>query len=99
MSSKSLATMSGADAVRQLTGPQKSAILLMSMGTERAASVLREMRDEGATLLVSTHDLAGVGELCDEAILLHRRVLAHGSPDRVLVPELMLRAFGLEEPA
>ena len=61
--------------------------------------VLREMRDEGATLLVSTHDLAGVGELCDEAILLHRRVLAHGSPDRVLVPELMLRAFGLEEPA
>jgi len=53
MSSKSLATMSGADAVRQLTGPQKSAILLMSMGTERAASVLREMRESEITEIMA----------------------------------------------
>ncbi|MEY9212143.1 metal ABC transporter ATP-binding protein [Thermobifida halotolerans] len=59
--------------------------------------VLRDMRDAGATLLVSTHDLAGVGELCDEAVLLHRRVLAHGSPEQVLAPDLLLRTFGLEE--
>jgi manganese transport system ATP-binding protein len=61
--------------------------------------VLREMRAAGATLLVSTHDLAGVGELCDEAVLLHRRVVAHGPPEEVLAPEMLLRAFGLEETA
>jgi len=59
--------------------------------------VLRDMRDAGATLLVSTHDLAGVAGLCDEAVLLHRRVVAHGSPEQVLAPETLLRAFGLQE--
>lgn len=42
-----------ADAVRHLTGPQKSAILLMSMGTEKAAVVLREMREAEITEIMA----------------------------------------------
>ncbi|TDQ46123.1 metal ABC transporter ATP-binding protein [Actinorugispora endophytica] len=59
--------------------------------------VLRAMRDAGATLLVSTHDLAGVAGFCDEAVLLQRHVVARGTPEDVLTPERLLRAFGLDE--
>ncbi|MBX9391057.1 metal ABC transporter ATP-binding protein [Streptomonospora nanhaiensis] len=56
--------------------------------------VLSAMRDEGHTLLVSTHDLAGVPRWCDEAVLLQRRVVAHGTPEEVLTPERLMSAFG-----
>jgi flagellar motor switch protein FliG len=41
------------DSVRTLTGPQKSAILLMAMGTEKAASVLRELRESEITEIMA----------------------------------------------
>ncbi len=56
--------------------------------------LLQTLRDEGRSVLVSTHDLAGVPELCDEAVLLHRRVLAHGAPSEVLTQGNLARAFG-----
>lgn len=56
--------------------------------------VLHQLRDSGATLLVSTHHLEGVGELADEVILLHRRVLAAGLPEDVLTEEQLGEAFG-----
>ncbi|MDA8370996.1 MAG: metal ABC transporter ATP-binding protein [Nocardiopsaceae bacterium] len=58
--------------------------------------VLRTMRDNGHTLLVATHDLASVPEFCDEAVLLQRRVIAHGAPQEVLTPERLFDAFGIE---
>jgi len=58
--------------------------------------LLRELAAEGRTVLVSTHDLAAVATLADDAILLQRRVLAHASPDEVLSPENLARAFGLD---
>ncbi|QBI54286.1 metal ABC transporter ATP-binding protein [Streptomonospora litoralis] len=57
--------------------------------------VLSAMRDEGHTLVLSTHDLAGVPRLCDEAVLLQRRLLAQGAPEDVLSPELLAQAFGI----
>jgi manganese transport system ATP-binding protein len=57
-------------------------------------SLLKDLRNEGRSILVSTHDLAGVPDLCDEAILLHRRVLAHGEPAAVLTHGNLARAFG-----
>ncbi|MFC7327017.1 metal ABC transporter ATP-binding protein [Marinactinospora rubrisoli] len=57
--------------------------------------VLRAMRDDGRTLLLSTHDLASVPGLCDEAVLLQQRVVAHGTPEEVLTPERLLAAFGV----
>lgn len=44
---------STADVLRDLTGPQKSAVLLMSMGTERAAMVLRQMRESEITEIMA----------------------------------------------
>jgi manganese transport system ATP-binding protein len=57
--------------------------------------LLRALRGEGHTLLVSTHDLAQVPVLCDEAVLLQRRVIAHGAPAEVLRPEVLMEAFGI----
>jgi manganese transport system ATP-binding protein len=58
--------------------------------------LLRDLAAEGRTVLVTTHDLAGVAALADEAILLQQRVLVHGTPAEVLTPENLSRAFGLE---
>jgi manganese transport system ATP-binding protein len=57
-------------------------------------ALFRDLRDEGRTILVSTHDLAGIPQLCDEAVLLHRHLLAHGSPESVLTNDNLARAFG-----
>ncbi|MGW4843153.1 metal ABC transporter ATP-binding protein [Nocardia brasiliensis] len=58
--------------------------------------LLRELADIGVTVLISTHDLHTLPELADEAILLMRRVLAHGTPAQVLRPANLALAFGLE---
>jgi manganese transport system ATP-binding protein len=47
-------------------------------------------------VLVSSHDLEALPRLADEAILLLRRVLLHGSPEAALQPEQLARAFGLD---
>lgn len=60
--------------------------------------VLRTMRDHGRTVVVSTHDLAGVPALCDEAILLHTHVIAHGTPTDVLTPQRVMEVFGSTTP-
>ncbi|WP_280259633.1 metal ABC transporter ATP-binding protein [Nocardia abscessus] len=59
-------------------------------------ALLRELAADGATILVSTHDLQALPGLADEAVLLMRTVLAHGEPDVVLRPENLARAFGLD---
>lgn len=59
-------------------------------------TLLKELARDGATILVSTHDLHALPELADEAVLLMRRVLMHGAPDEVLRPENLALAFGLD---
>jgi manganese transport system ATP-binding protein len=58
--------------------------------------LLRELAASGGTVLVSSHDLEALPRLADEAILLLRRVLLHGSPEEALRPEQLARAFGLD---
>lgn len=58
--------------------------------------LLRELAGDGATILVSTHDLHALPALADEAVLLMRRVLMHGTPTEVLRPENLALAFGLD---
>jgi manganese transport system ATP-binding protein len=59
-------------------------------------ALLRELTAAGASVLVSTHDLHALPDLCDEAILLQQRVLMHGTPEEVLRPENLARAFGMD---
>lgn len=58
--------------------------------------VLTQLRDEGATVLVSTHDLASLRAFADEAVLLRGTVLMQDKPDTVLEPANLVRAFGME---
>ena len=58
--------------------------------------LLRELADDGRTVLVSTHDLRALPDLADDAALLRQRVLFHGSVHEALKPENLARAFGLE---
>ncbi|WP_353988341.1 metal ABC transporter ATP-binding protein [Ruicaihuangia caeni] len=60
------------------------------------SALLRELRDEGCSILISTHDLAGVPELCDDVVLLKNRVLFRGEPSEALSPERLALVFGLE---
>lgn len=57
--------------------------------------LLRSLAASGCAVLVSTHDLGALGELADEAVLLNRRILLHGSVEAVLRPDNLARAFGL----
>lgn len=59
-------------------------------------ALLRDLAAEGRGVLVSTHDLQSLTELCDEAVLLRRRVLLHAPPEEVLRPEQLARAFGVD---
>ncbi|HEY8579778.1 MAG TPA: metal ABC transporter ATP-binding protein [Beijerinckiaceae bacterium] len=57
-------------------------------------ALLREMRDEGALIFVSTHDLDAVPDFCDEVVLFNRAVVAHGPTDAVFTHDNLARAFG-----
>lgn len=59
-------------------------------------ALLRELAAEGGTILVSTHDLHALPQLADDAVLLQRRVLFHGTVAEALTPEHLALAFGLD---
>jgi len=57
-------------------------------------ALLKELRDEGRVMLVSTHNLGSVPEFCDRTILVKGTVLAHGPTDEVFTPANLEEAFG-----
>lgn len=61
--------------------------------------LLRALAEDGAAVLISTHDLHALPDLADDAVLLMRSVLMHGPPDEVLLPENLAMAFGLDPTA
>ncbi|MGD0765445.1 MAG: metal ABC transporter ATP-binding protein [Dehalococcoidia bacterium] len=56
-------------------------------------SLFEELRAEGKTLLVATHDLSCVTCCFDRALLLNRRMIAYGDPTKVFTQELLNEAF------
>ena len=58
--------------------------------------VLKQLRSEGATVLVSTHDLASLRAFADDALLLRQTILMHDTPQAVLAPENLVQAFGMQ---
>ncbi|MBL6855903.1 MAG: manganese/iron ABC transporter ATP-binding protein [Rhodobacteraceae bacterium] len=61
---------------------------------EAIIRLLREMRDEGKIILVSTHNLGSVPEFCDRSILVKQTILAHGPTDTTFTRENLELAFG-----
>ena len=58
--------------------------------------VLRDLADQGHTVVVSSHDLGALPQLADDGILLQRRVLFSGPVGEVLKPERLALAFGID---
>jgi manganese/iron transport system ATP-binding protein len=57
-------------------------------------NLLREMRDEGRVMLVSTHNLGSVPEFCDRTVLVKGTVLAYGPTETTFTRENLELAFG-----
>lgn len=63
--------------------------------TENAIiTLLRELRQEGHIMLVSTHNLGSVPEFCDHVVLINRTILAAGPTADVFTEQNLLQAFG-----
>ncbi len=61
---------------------------------DQIIKLLRELRDEGRVMLVSTHNLGSVPEFCDRTILIKGTVLAYGPTVETFTQENLEKAFG-----
>ncbi len=61
---------------------------------EQIIALLRELREEGRVMLVSTHNIGTVPEFCDRTILVKGTVLAHGPTETTFTRENLEKAFG-----
>jgi manganese transport system ATP-binding protein len=106
LASRSIGALSGGQRKRAFVArgiAQDARLLLLDepfagvdTGSEATiTALLRELRAEGRSILLSTHDLGGVPELCDDVILLHRSVLFQGPPKEALTPDRLALAFGV----
>ncbi|MEH2225512.1 metal ABC transporter ATP-binding protein [Nostoc sp.] len=81
---------------------QKGTVLLLDepftgvdIKTEKAMiDLLLELREEGHTILISTHDLASITTFCDQVVLINRTILAYGDTSEVFTEENLSRTFG-----
>lgn len=82
---------------------QEASVLLLDepfAGVDRGSQatmvrLLRELAADGRTVFVSTHDLQGLTQLADEAVLLQHRLLFHGAVAEALRADTLAKAFGL----
>jgi ABC-type Mn2+/Zn2+ transport system ATPase subunit len=57
---------------------------------------LEATRRSGATIVMTTHDLAQAARVCDQLLLLNRSLVAAGTAPEVFRPEVLGRAYGGE---
>ena len=67
-------------------------------GTSEATilDVLSTLRESGATVLMSTHDLNQAAAISDQLLLLNRRLIAAGPPRDVFTPAVLRATYGGE---
>jgi ABC-type Mn2+/Zn2+ transport system ATPase subunit len=58
--------------------------------------ILRDLRDEGAIVVLSTHDLESASESCDLLAFVNRRIVAFGPPAETFTPPVLHATFGGE---
>ena len=61
---------------------------------KRIIDLLIQLRSEGHTILVSTHDLASISTFCDRTILLNQTILAAGTTEETFTEENLAMTFG-----
>ncbi len=81
---------------------QRASVLLLDepfngvdIRTERLmAELFRQFKQEGRSILISTHDLSHVREFCDLVALINKTVLAYGNTSEIFTPENLTMTFG-----
>jgi len=81
---------------------QRASVLLLDepfngvdVRTEKLmAALFLQFRQEGRTILISTHDLSHVRDFCDLVVLINKTVLAYGETSEVFTPENLALTFG-----
>ena len=61
---------------------------------EKLLDVLRNLKNDGKTILMATHDLNTIGERFDEVLCLNRHCCAFGDPLEVLTPDVLTELYG-----
>ena len=61
---------------------------------EALVSMLMKLRDEGRTILLSSHDINHLAHYCDECLCLNCHVCACGAPQDVLTEDVLTELYG-----
>jgi manganese/iron transport system ATP-binding protein len=61
---------------------------------EAIITLMKELRDEGRVMLVSTHNLGSVPEFCDRVVLIKGTVLCYGPTETTFTHDNLSNAFG-----
>jgi ABC-type Mn2+/Zn2+ transport system ATPase subunit len=64
-------------------------------GRELYLRAIEEELRRGAAIIMATHDIQEEAALCQQVMLMARRVVAIGAPREVLTPEALLKTFGI----
>jgi manganese transport system ATP-binding protein len=60
---------------------------------KRMIDLLMQLREEGHTILISTHDLASISTFCDRTILINRTIIASGKTQETFTEENLAMTF------
>ena len=60
---------------------------------KRIIDLLIQLREEGHTILISTHDLASISTFCDRTILLNKTIIAAGTTEETFTEENLSMTF------
>ena len=83
---------------------QEASVLLLDepmtgvdQATEQAINgLLHDLRNDGATVVITTHDLESAAEDCDLLAFVNHRLVAFGPPAETFTPETLHATFGGE---
>jgi ABC-type Mn2+/Zn2+ transport system ATPase subunit len=56
--------------------------------------LLDDLNADGLTIVLTTHDLNGIAAHLPTVVCLNRSVIGAGSPEEVLVPDVLERTYG-----
>lgn len=60
--------------------------------------ILQELKDEGRTIVATTHDLNCLTDCFDQVLGIRGRVICSGTPDETMLPETLAAVFGRHVP-
>ena len=105
LSERPICTLSGGQRKRAFLAraiAQRASVLLLDepftgvdVRTEKLmADLFLQFKQEGRTILISTHDLSHVRDFCDFVVLINKTVLAYGNTAEVFTHENLTLTFG-----